>query len=295
MKVTPIEIRQKDFNKVFRGYDKEEVDAFLKSLSQEWEKLMDENRDVKKRLESADREVTRLREVESSLFKTIKNAEDTGASLIDHAQRQSDLHMREAQMNAEAIMSEARNRARKTVEEGELEARTLVGKLIDEVTMLQKEYAEIEFKKQHAIQEIQALGEGLLDRVQREKSKSSRAETEQRIEKVIDAAKAINTIVADDFSGHELKTIIKPTPVVVEKTIVRDSDSPLFNLETIPLVYANKSVVDAKEGLDKTAAKEEKMNVSEVEKSIPVIPATPASTKSKDDSKESTGSFFDLI
>ena len=40
MKVTPIEIRQKDFNKVFRGYDKEEVDAFLKSLSQEWEKLM---------------------------------------------------------------------------------------------------------------------------------------------------------------------------------------------------------------------------------------------------------------
>ena len=291
MKVTPIEIRQKDFNKVFRGYDKEEVDAFLKSLSQEWEKLMDENRDVKKRLELADREVTRLREVESSLFKTIKNAEDTGASLIDHAQRQSDLHMREAQMNAEAIMSEARNRARKTVEEGELEARTLVSKLIDEVTTLQKEYGEIEFKKQHAIQEIQALGEGLLDRVQREKSKASRAETEQRIEKVIDAAKSINTLVVDDFSGHELKTIIKPISVV-DKTIVRDSDSPLFNLETIPLVYASKSVVDAKEELDKTAAKEEKMNVKEVEKSIPAIFS---STKSKDDSKESTGSFFDSI
>src|SRR6188508_2847803 len=210
MKITPIEIRQKDFNKVFRGYDKEEVDAFLKSLSQEWEKLMDENRDVKNRLDQADREVTRLREVESSLFKTIKNAEDTGASLIDHAQRQSDLHMREAQMNAEAIMSEARTRARKTVEEGEVEARTLVAKLIAEVTTLQKEYAEIEFKKQHAIQEIQALGEGLLDRVQREKARPSRAETEQRIEKVIEAAKAINTNVEDDFSGHELKTIIKP-------------------------------------------------------------------------------------
>ena len=33
MKVTPIEIRQKDFNKVFRGYDKEEVDAFLKETT----------------------------------------------------------------------------------------------------------------------------------------------------------------------------------------------------------------------------------------------------------------------
>ncbi|HSY60370.1 MAG TPA: DivIVA domain-containing protein [Cytophaga sp.] len=278
MKVTPIEIRQKDFNKVFRGYDKEEVDAFLKSLSQEWEKLLDENRDVKNRLDQADREVSRLREVESSLFKTIKNAEDTGASLIDHAQRQSDLHMREAQMNAEAIMSEARNRARKTVEEGEVEARTLVAKLIDEVTTLQKEYAEIEFKKQHAIQEIQALGEGLLDRVQREKTKPSRVETEQRIEKVIDAAKSINTNIADDFSGHELKTIIKPISDVVDKTIARDPDAPLFNLETIPPAFKPTSV-PAKEELPKAVAKEEK-----------TVPA-----KSKDDSKEGTGSFFDSI
>lgn len=271
MKITPIEIRQKDFNKVFRGYDKEEVDAFLKSLSQEWEKLMDENRDVKNRLEQADREITRLREVESSLFKTIKNAEDTGASLIDHAQRQSDLHMREAQMNAEAIMSEARNRARKTVEEGEMEARTLVAKLIDEVTSLQKEYAEIEFKKQHALQEIQALGEGLLERVQREKAKPSRAETEQRIDKVIEAAKSINTTVADDFSGHELKTIIKPISEVVDKTIVRDPDAPLFNLETIPPAFVKPAADKTKD-----VVKEEK-------------------AKSKDDPKEGSGSFFDSI
>ena len=292
MKVTPIEIRQKDFNKVFRGYDKEEVDAFLKSLSQEWEKLMDENRDVKKRLELADREVTRLREVESSLFKTIKNAEDTGASLIDHAQRQSDLHMREAQMNAEAIMSEARNRARKTVEEGEVEARTLVAKLIDEVTTLQKEYAEIEFKKQHAIQEIQALGEGLLDRVQREKAKPSRAETEQRIERVIDAAKAINTTVADDFSGHELKTIIKPISEVVDKTIVRGSDAPLFNLETIPPAFIKPVVEAVKEEVPKAVIKEEKVIAPQAAKTVAPA-ATP--TKAKDDSKESTGSFFDSI
>lgn len=277
MKITPIEIRQKDFNKVFRGYDKEEVDAFLKSLSQEWEKLMDENRDVKGRLEHADREISRLREVESSLFKTIKNAEDTGASLIDHAQRQSDLHMREAQMNAEAIMSEARNRARKTVEEGEVEARTLVAKLVNEVTTLQKEYAEIEFKKQHAIQELQALGEGILERVQREKSKPGRAETEQRIEKVIEAAKSINTNVESDFSGHELKTIIKPISEVVDKNVVRDPDAPLFNLETIPPAFVPASAADkAKEEAPKISAKEEK-------------------AKPKDDSRESSGSFFDSI
>ena len=45
MKITPIEIRQKTFEKVFRGYDKEEVQAFLQSLSQEWERLNAELRE----------------------------------------------------------------------------------------------------------------------------------------------------------------------------------------------------------------------------------------------------------
>jgi len=36
MNITPIEIRKKEFEKAFRGYEKEEVDAFLQALSQEW-------------------------------------------------------------------------------------------------------------------------------------------------------------------------------------------------------------------------------------------------------------------
>ena len=46
MKVTPLEIRKKSFEKVFRGYDKDEVNAFLVSLSQAWEKVMDENKEL---------------------------------------------------------------------------------------------------------------------------------------------------------------------------------------------------------------------------------------------------------
>jgi len=287
MKVTPIEIRQKDFNKVFRGYDKEEVDAFLKSLSQEWEKLMDENRDVKKRLELSEREVNRLREVESSLFKTIKNAEDTGANLIEHAQRQSDLHMREAQMNAEAIMSEARMRARKTIEEAEHEAKTLIGTLEDDVVLLQKEYKEIEFKKEHAIQEIQALGEGLLDRVQREKSKPSREAIEERIENVLKAAKTISTDVKNDFDAHELKTVIKPITPVVDPEAPRDKIESLFPTHTIPPAHEPASRAAEKKDEVSKGAEDKTQKKIEVEKTI--------QPETKKDSKDNTGSFFDSI
>ncbi|HEY0743715.1 MAG TPA: DivIVA domain-containing protein, partial [Chryseosolibacter sp.] len=74
MKITPLEIRQKTFEKNFRGYEKDEVHAFLLTLSQEWERLMDENKELRIKLETTEREVSKLREVESSLFKTLKTA-----------------------------------------------------------------------------------------------------------------------------------------------------------------------------------------------------------------------------
>ena len=57
MKITPLEIRQKTFEKAFRGVDKDEVQAFLLTLSQQWERMNDENKDLKIKLEVATREV----------------------------------------------------------------------------------------------------------------------------------------------------------------------------------------------------------------------------------------------
>ena len=76
MRITPLEIRQHTFDKSFRGYDTESVDAFLLSLSQEWERVAEEVRVTKQLLDRAEQEVTRVKEIESSLFKTIKVAEE---------------------------------------------------------------------------------------------------------------------------------------------------------------------------------------------------------------------------
>ena len=83
MKITPIEIRQKTFERVLRGYDKEEVNAFLQSLSQEWERVLEENREYRFKLEVTQKEVQKLREVETSLYRTLKTAEDTSTQLIN--------------------------------------------------------------------------------------------------------------------------------------------------------------------------------------------------------------------
>ncbi len=167
MKITPLEIRQKDFEKKLRGYDKDEVTAFLLSLSNEWERVLDENKELSIKLKQAEKEVEKLREVESSLFKTLKTAEDTGANLIDQANKAAELHMKETQMKAEALMSEAKSKAKAMMEKAEVEARQIIEELQEAVKGIEQNHRDIENHRQNAIAELKNLSVDLIEKVER--------------------------------------------------------------------------------------------------------------------------------
>ncbi|BDD03822.1 DivIVA domain-containing protein [Aureibacter tunicatorum] len=122
MKVTPLEIRQKSFERVFRGYDKEEVEAYLQSLSQEWERLLDKNKELNMKLENAQKELEKLHEVESSLFKTLKTAEDTSQNILNQANQKAALKIKEATMEAEKTVRDANTDAEKTIRDANTDA-----------------------------------------------------------------------------------------------------------------------------------------------------------------------------
>ena len=166
MKITPIEIRQKTFEKGFRGYEKEEVDAFLVSLSQEWERVVGDVQDLKGRLTQADGDVQKLREVESSLYRTLKTAEDTGANMVSQANKDAELQVREAQMQAEAILNDAKNQARDLIDESEMRAREISGELRDELKKLENDYRSLESYRDNLISEMKTFAKGTLDRLE---------------------------------------------------------------------------------------------------------------------------------
>ena len=157
MKITPIEIRQKEFEKVFRGYEKEAVDAYLQSLSVEWERLMDDNKSLAKKVDATEKEIERLREVESSLFRTLKSAEDTGNSLIEAANKKSELYVREAQMNAETMLTEARYKAKSMMEEADEKSKDLLGGLQHDVKELENQYSKVSEIKENLLREIKNI------------------------------------------------------------------------------------------------------------------------------------------
>lgn len=170
MRITPLEIRQKTFEKNFRGYEKDEVHAFLLTLSQEWERIMDENKELRIKLESTEREVGKLREVETSLFKTLKTAEDTGANVIDQARKAAELHLRESQLKAEAMLNEAKSKAKDTIEESESRSKQIITEMEDRLKGMVDHYKKLESSREDLLSELKRMASDILDRVERFKN-----------------------------------------------------------------------------------------------------------------------------
>jgi cell division initiation protein len=175
MKITALDIRQKTFEKSFRGVDREEVQAFLNIVSQQWERLGDENRELRLKLEHAQHDVQKMREVESSLYRTLKTAEDTGNSITEQAQRDADLRRREAQLLAEQTLSEARQRARTIVEEAYQTAEKTVADMQKEVSGLGQECQRLEQQLDTLVRDLHHLASDALEKVERARARPKNA------------------------------------------------------------------------------------------------------------------------
>jgi len=167
MKITPLEIRQKQFERTLRGYDKDEVSAFLLSLSQEWERMQDEGKEMRIKLEATEREVVKLREVESSLYKTLKTAEDTGSNMIEQANKAAELHLKETQLKAEGMLNEVKAKAKDTIELAEETAKQMLDEMEDRLKAMVQQYKNLELQRDNLLSDLKRLAGETIDRVER--------------------------------------------------------------------------------------------------------------------------------
>ncbi|MCJ8165180.1 DivIVA domain-containing protein [Pontibacter sp. E15-1] len=171
MKITPLEIRQKTFEKAFRGLDKDEVNAFLMTLSQQWEKLLDENKDLRLKLDASHRETQKLREVESSLYKTLKTAEDTGSSIVEQATKSAELKAREAELQANELLNKASVQARQVLEEATKQSEKLIAEMQQEVKALEQDYQRMEGYLETMVRDLKNLANEALERAEKTNAK----------------------------------------------------------------------------------------------------------------------------
>lgn len=107
MKLTPLEIKQQTFEKGLRGYDVADVQAFLSLMSNEFEQLINKNRELEQQIDKLSERVKHYERVEDALHETLQTAKESMEQKIGSAKVEAKSTIEKAEMQADAIIQEA--------------------------------------------------------------------------------------------------------------------------------------------------------------------------------------------
>lgn len=211
MRITPLEIRQHTFNKSFRGYDTESVDTFLFSLSQEWERISEDVRNSRQQLEVAEKEIVRMKEIENSLFKTLKAAEDAQQNINAKAEAEANLITDKAQQDAEEIMNEAEKKANMMVSESENKAKFLVEEAVNDLKNYERDFKAMERYKDYLVVELKSFANDALDKVTKFEKRINTRTSEARLNELdIKVAEKITEPIVPVVVSEPMAEIVVP-------------------------------------------------------------------------------------
>ena len=133
MRMTATDIRQQQFAvKLFRGFDPQEVDAFLEEMADEFEELTRENALLKEQLVQLEEKSKGVEGREKTLQETLVTTQKIAEEFKENSRREAELILREAHLRAEKVMQDTREEhAKLTAEVGGL--RRLRRQLAEEI------------------------------------------------------------------------------------------------------------------------------------------------------------------
>ncbi|MEN2994344.1 MAG: DivIVA domain-containing protein [Thermodesulfovibrio sp.] len=117
MRITPLDIQQKQFKVRFRGFDMEEVYSFLELVREELEELLKENSMLKEKVALLESQLEEYRKIEQSLRDTLMTAQRLVEDYQTNARKEAELIIKEAELKAESIIREAQEKVVKIHED----------------------------------------------------------------------------------------------------------------------------------------------------------------------------------
>lgn len=109
--ITPHDIATKDFKKVAVGYSPEEVDTFLDDIYEDYEKLYQGSLKEKTKVEPVAEETDHFKNLEKSIERTLRFAEDAAAETKAAAEAEAEAILKAAKVQAAEIISAARTKS----------------------------------------------------------------------------------------------------------------------------------------------------------------------------------------
>lgn len=107
MRVTPLDIIQKEFTSVRKGFSPDEVRAFLDQVRESLEQALADNQHLREVIRAREEEIEALRESEQGIKDTLVLARQLATDVKRGAYREADVLIGEARIEAERVLSVA--------------------------------------------------------------------------------------------------------------------------------------------------------------------------------------------
>ncbi|MBI2206149.1 MAG: DivIVA domain-containing protein [Candidatus Rokubacteria bacterium] len=118
MRLSPSDVRQQHFTeRMFRGFDKDEVDRFLDQIAEDYESVIKENALLKEQLAAFEERSRSTADLERTLQDTLVTTQRVTDEMKTNAKREVELMVREAKLTGEKILEEARAEEARIVSE----------------------------------------------------------------------------------------------------------------------------------------------------------------------------------
>jgi len=117
MRITPLDIQQKEFRIKFRGFDMEEVDSFLELLREEMEELLRENANLREEVKRLQTQLKEYKNIETTLRDTLIATQQMVEEFKETARKEAELIKKEAELKAEEMFKKAQEKVIKIHED----------------------------------------------------------------------------------------------------------------------------------------------------------------------------------
>ena len=117
MRITPLDVRNHVFPRRMNGYDREEVDTFLRMVSGDYETTMRELQNAREKIGQLEQRVQELLGNERLLQETLTTAQHLSQDLKQTAMKEAEMMISEAEIQGEKVLDAAHRRAARLAED----------------------------------------------------------------------------------------------------------------------------------------------------------------------------------
>lgn len=193
------------FSKGFRGYDVAEVQAYVNSVDQFAAEAARNEQLMQEKIQQLELEVNRLREVESSLFRAMKLAEEAQVHWQQKVEKEAEGMLADAKKKANALIAESEQSVKKAALLVENERKQLLAQAEQELKEKQREMGRLEAVQQAFAEQMLELSQQTIDQLAKWK-------------KDIPPVAPVKSVqVKDKPASKVVKPVAKPKPVAKKK------------------------------------------------------------------------------